>query len=170
MADRITAHGLDSDEEPDIAKVCEDVANGKSLARACDDTKFTVWSFLRRVAADERLQLIYDSAKQSSGASHASRIIDKAEWLMANGKNLTKEEIQAHRVALEKLQWTAARLFPRDWAERKTSVHELGGSFVDALQRVETIRLGDKASKAKVVNGRTSRPAPQIEGSIEAKS
>jgi hypothetical protein len=150
-----SCRGLDSDEEPDIQKICEDVAMGKSLVRACEGTRFTVWSFLRRLAADDRLQIIYDSAKQSSGASHASVIIDKANWLMEHGKDLTKEEIQAHRVALEKLQWVAARMFPRDWAESKTKVHELGGSFMEALEKIES---SDRPRKAKLINGRSSHP------------
>lgn len=135
-----------------FARVCCDIATGKSLNAASKEAGVTLWSVLRYIAADANRDKLYGLAREASGEAHAGMIIDKAMELL-EGPDLTQAQVTAIRAALDALKWTAAHLHYRYWGEKTTTEVELGSNFMTALQRVETAagkidRRGAKDVKA----------------------
>ena len=138
--------------------ICDMIGSeGKSLREACEKHNVKVGKFLYWVSQEIVLDEQYQRARQASGDFHASLIIDKAIELL-DGPDLTQAQVQAIRVAIDALKWTAARLHHAGWGEKKTQTVDLGSNFMSALQRIETtVRSGNGA---KVIEG-TARQVMQ---------
>ena len=120
-----------------FAQVCQDLASGMSIRQASEAAGTQIWSILRYAAADANRDKVFSLARECCGESHASLIIEKAMYLL-EAPDLSQAQVMAIRTALDKLQWTAARLHHKHWGEKTTTEVDLGSNFMTALQRVES--------------------------------
>ena len=135
--------------------VCELVATGISVTKACEQANVVKGTFLMRAGRDPDIAAMYQSARFAQGDAHFDLIIDKIHEMLNDSGGMTKEQARSVRVALDKLQWTAAKLKPLSYADRKITEHEIGGNFAAALEKIESI-------KAKTIDLKaTSRSEPR---------
>lgn len=104
----------------DIPGICDDVAAGASLLKACTERGIHSGHTLALLRTDDRLWANYERARAVRGDAQghrASEIIDAVER--------GELEPDRARVMLDGVKWTAGRMAPKLWGDKVS--HELGG-------------------------------------------
>lgn len=105
--------------DPKLAiAICERIAEGETLSGICktegmpDRTTFRKW-----VLADEDLRKAYEAARNLQAHSLFDEALDVTRQLKED-KDLDNTKVNAFRVALEHLRWSAGKLNPKEYGEK----------------------------------------------------
>ena len=102
------------DDQADALKVIQDVAAGKSTRQAITDNKMCRETFYQLQSQSEDLRTQYTRAKEGQALHYADKLLEIAQDVLDG--NL---DPQAARAAADIIKWTAARILPNTYSERK---------------------------------------------------
>jgi len=128
------------------AKICEQLAMGKSLRTVCEDEEmpsvFTVYYWMGKYPEFSEQ---YARAKQDGAEAWAEEILDIADdgsndWMSANdpenpGYKQNGEAIQRARLRVDSRKWLLSKLLPKKYGD-KLDVNQTGTMTVEQIQRV----------------------------------
>ena len=141
--------------------ICTCVAGGMSLTRTLKRPNMpTITSVYRWVADKPEFREMLERARTDQADSLADQIRDAADTLerMANDTENPPlaAQVQAHKVRLDALIWTASKLKPKKYSERQ-QIDVTETSYKDLLQAI-----ADKEQKAtkRAPRVRTTRAIP----------
>jgi hypothetical protein len=113
-----------------VDSICSQVGDGMSLRKVCEHSDMpdmtTVFKWLRE---NEDFSHHYARAKEASADSHADRIGDLSERILAG-----EYDPQAARVAIDALKWTASKLKPKKYGDRIHTEHSGAVGLSDMSQ------------------------------------
>lgn len=129
--------GRPSDYSQELAdKICELLADGKSLRKVCENdwapNKSSIFRWLRTIPefCDQ-----YERAKQESADSFADDMADIADdgrndWMESNdpdnpGYKANGEHVQRTRLRLDTRKWLAAKLKPKKYGDSQRIEHTI---------------------------------------------
>lgn len=141
--------------------ICTHVAGGPSLTRTLERPGMpTLTSVYRWIAEKPEFRKMLERARTDQADSLADKIRDAADVLerLANDKENppTSAVIQAHKVRLDALIWTAAKLQPKKYSERQ-QLDITESSYLDLLQ---TIADKEERASKRAPKGKTTRAIP----------
>lgn len=118
--------------------VCERLAEGKTLKELCAPENEwglpSTTTIFRWLNAEPEFQKGYEAALLMKADLLVDEATDMAREL--RDERGTSERVQAYRVAMEHLRWTAARLHPKNWGEKAA------GQIVVPIQINTNLNLG----------------------------
>jgi len=103
------------DDNADALKVISDVAAGKSTRQAITDNKMRRETFYQLQSQSEDLRSQYTRAKEGQALHYADKLLEIAQDVLDGVL-----DPQAARAAADIIKWTAARILPNTYSERKT--------------------------------------------------
>lgn len=141
--------------------ICTCVAGGMSLTRTLKRPNMpTLTSVYRWIADKPAFKEMLERARTDQADSLADQIRDAADTLEALATDTEKPplaaQVQAHKVRLDALIWTASKLKPKKYSERQ-QVDITESSYLDLLQAI-----ADKEQKAskRTPKVKTTRAIP----------
>ena len=116
------------DDNADALKVISDVASGKSTRQAITDNKMRRETFYQLQSQSEDLRSQYTRAKEGQALHYADKLLEIAQDVLDGAL-----DPQAARAAADIIKWTAARILPNTYSERKTIDVNGGSSLPSSL-------------------------------------
>ena len=95
-------------------KICEAVRSGSSLVEAAKRVNVNVLTAYRWMDAEPNFRNDYARAREERGEHYGRKVSELAEQT-----ELGHIDPQAARVAMDGYKWTAARMAPKQWGDRK---------------------------------------------------
>ena len=124
----------------------DELASGKSLRRVCDQEGMpSILTVLKWERENETFARRYAQARDDRGVAFGERIIDLVDDVIA-----ADIPVDAARLAIDSLKWTAARLAPKVYGEKQTV--DINQNINVAVEYAsQLMRLADKGETAKVI-------------------
>jgi hypothetical protein len=124
----------------------DELASGKSLRRVCDQEGMpSILTVLKWERENETFAKRYAQARDDRGVAFGERIIDLVDDVIA-----ADIPVDAARLAIDSLKWTAARLAPKVYGEKQTV--DINQNINVAVEYAsQLMRLADKGETAKVI-------------------
>lgn len=94
---------------PDAVRVCECIAEGDSVAKACDDLKLNTRSFYRALLVDPQIEQQYVRARKARADSRAEEIDDLKRRMCLPKKHAEYIDAQTGRVMMDCIKWQAGK-------------------------------------------------------------
>ncbi|MCZ6861287.1 MAG: hypothetical protein O7I42_13605 [Alphaproteobacteria bacterium] len=143
-----------------VDRIIERISAGEPLQKICNDADMPNCSTVQRWRRDKpEFTKLYLLAREEAADSYADRIMTMANELIDRREKVTREEIQAVRVAIDALKWAASKLRPSTYGDMtRHAGHDAGPLTVavevdraiqarklaDAMRRkIEAKRAGD---------------------------
>ncbi len=141
-----------------VDRIIERISAGEPLQKICEDADMPACSTVQRWRRDKSdFAKLYSLAREEAADAYADRIMDLANSLIDSRKNVTREEIQAVRVALEALKWAASKLRPGIYGDMtRVAGHDAGQltisvqveRAIEARRRADLMRKKLEAKRA----------------------
>lgn len=131
--------------------ICDEIACGKSLRKACEERGQHVRVFLAFMERDNERSKRYTRARNMQADHFGEQIGEISQAVLAG-----EYDYNAARVAMDGLKWTAARMSPRKWGDRVE--HEHTGEI-----HIKRVVLNDEDEGPKSLPGIVDVEAKQIE-------
>lgn len=132
-----------------MAKVCDQLALGKSLRGICDSSKEMPHfvTVLQAVQRDEKLYEMYAKARAIGAEVLADELHDLAELPIPAelDPKLSNAWVQRQRLEVDTKKWTFSKMQPRGVRHKKEDVDNSGGIV---------LVWGESKPEPKVVNGK----------------
>lgn len=119
------AAGRPSDYSEDIAKaICEDIADGKSLRKICDDenmpAKGTVFVWLSK---HPEFQDQYARAREAQADLLFDETLEIADQYDKAADELNPDHIQRAKLRIDTRKWIAGKLRPKVYGDKRINEH-----------------------------------------------
>ena len=95
------------------------IADGEGMVTLCKEMGVHPYTARQWIMADPRRMNAYNEAYTFQADTRADQVDDIANNLIENGKDMSNQEVQALRSAIDALKWSAAVKNGRKYADRK---------------------------------------------------
>lgn len=96
------------------------IADGESMREICASLAVHPYAARRWIIADPRRMYEYNAAYTFQADTRADQVDELAKRLTDEGKDMSNQEVQAIRTAIDAHKWSAAVKNARKYADRKT--------------------------------------------------
>lgn len=137
------AKKLPGDKRPAMERsiaVCERVAGGMSLTKACRAEGIKDWTVLRLVAKHEALRILYEESRVACVESRVAGLAEQADVVMRFAKRSGKQAaayVSAFATKARIAQWEGERLMPKKYGTRIDLNHS---GAIDIASRLAAAR------------------------------
>lgn len=148
---------LSTYEPAKAIKICERIAEGETLSAICEDEGMPQRSTFRRwMVRQPELRKAYEAARELQSHSLFDEALDLVRRLKTG--ELENAQVNAYRVALEQLRWSAAKLNPAQYGEKQNPSGVLNVQIITSLDLGKGQQLGP-APGENLYNLKVTSPA-----------
>ncbi len=147
-----------------VDRIIERISAGESLRKICDDADMPDCSTVQRWRRDKSdFAKLYILAREEAADAFADRIMTMANELIDRREKVTREEIQAVRVAIDALKWAASKLRPSTYGDMTRHAGHDAGPLTVAVEvdrAIQARKLAD--AKRREIEAKRAGDDPNV--------
>ncbi len=147
-----------------VDRIIERISAGESLRKICDDADMPDCSTVQRWRRDKpEFAKLYILAREEAADAFADRIMTMANELIERREKVTREEIQAVRVAIDALKWAASKLRPSTYGDMTRHAGHDAGPLTVAVEvdrAIQARKLAD--AKRREIEAKRAGDDPNV--------
>lgn len=120
-------------------ELLQDISNGKSVYRACEERHLSPYSFREYVASDENIKAKYTQAREERGDRCLDKIEQYEEMLLQGSLDSATA-----RVLIDTEKWKACKFYPKMFGDKQEITHS------GAVNLMPTVKINGKDLDIKV--------------------